>query len=105
MHYAGQLPRQVPVVGLHLIMILVLVLLYQTLVHRQCLAARVRELPADGKTGTEKTGGLSQRPKSCSWSSKPRQGWNPQYLNTSLSCLTLLSGNFLAPLSLRKALA
>lgn len=51
MHYAGQLPCQVPVVGLHLIMILVLVLLYQALVHRQCLAARVHELPADRKTG------------------------------------------------------
>lgn len=51
MHYAGQLPRQVPVVGLHLIMILVLVLLYQALVHRQCLAARVHELPAHRKTG------------------------------------------------------
>lgn len=73
MHYAGQLPRQVPVVGLHLIVILVLVLLYQALVHRQRLAARVHELPADRKTGAYKTGGLSQRPKSCSWSSKAGQ--------------------------------
>lgn len=50
MHYAGQLPGQVPVIGLHLIMILMLVLLYQTLVHRQCLATSVHELPEDWKT-------------------------------------------------------
>lgn len=49
-HDCGQLPGQVPVVGLHLIMILLLVLLYQTLVHRQCLAAGVCELPVDSKT-------------------------------------------------------
>lgn len=50
MHYAGQLSGQVPVIGLHLIMILMLVLLYQTLVHRQCLATRIHELPEDWKT-------------------------------------------------------
>lgn len=49
-HDGGQLPGQVPVVGLHLIMILLLVLLYQTLVHRQGLAAGVCKLPADSKT-------------------------------------------------------
>lgn len=62
-HYAGQLPRQVPVVGLHLIMILVLVLLYQTLVHCQCLAARVHELPADRKTRIKKQAGWAKGPK------------------------------------------
>lgn len=46
MHDAGQLAGQVLVVGLHLIVILLLVLLYQALVHRQRLSAGVRELPA-----------------------------------------------------------
>lgn len=50
MHDAGQLPGQFPVVGLHLIVIFLLVLLYQTLVHRQRLAAGVGELPAHIKT-------------------------------------------------------
>lgn len=65
-HDAGQLPGQVPVVGLHLIVILLLVLLYQTLVHRQRLAAGVCKLPADTKTLVKKLS-LSQRPQSCSW--------------------------------------
>lgn len=52
-HDGGQLTGQVPVVGLHLIVVLLLVLLDQALVHRQRLAARVSELPARVKTKAE----------------------------------------------------
>lgn len=45
MHDVGQLPGQVPVVGLHLIVILLLVLFDQPLVHSQRLAAGVHKLP------------------------------------------------------------
>lgn len=55
-HDAGQLPGQVPVVGLHLIMVLLLVLLYQTLVHCQCLATGVHKLPADSKYTHQEAG-------------------------------------------------
>lgn len=52
-HDGGQLAGQVPVVGLHLIVVLLLVLLDQALVHRQRLAARVGEMPARVKTKAE----------------------------------------------------
>lgn len=51
MHDAGQLPRQVPVVGLHLVVILLLVLFDQPLVHAQRLTAGVHELPGEGCGG------------------------------------------------------
>lgn len=45
-HDGGQLSGQVPVVGLHLIMVLLLVLLYQALIHTQGLTTGVHKLPA-----------------------------------------------------------
>lgn len=69
-HDAGQLPGQVPVVGLHLIVILLLVLLYQTLVDRQRQAAGIRKLPADIRRLLKKRS-LSQRPQSHSWKGNP----------------------------------
>ena len=47
-HDVWQLPGQVPVVGLHLVMVLLLVLLDQPLVHSQPLTAGVHELPDEG---------------------------------------------------------
>lgn len=54
-HDAGQLPGQVPVVGLHLIMILLLVLFDQALVHSQPLTAGVHELPVEKRDGVQKS--------------------------------------------------
>lgn len=45
MHDVGQLPGEVPVVGLHLVMIFLLVFLDQPLVHSQRLTTGVHELP------------------------------------------------------------
>lgn len=47
MHDVRQLPGQVPVVGFHLIMILLLVFFDQPLVHSQRLAAGVHKLPEE----------------------------------------------------------
>lgn len=49
MHDVRQLPGQVPVVGLHLVMILLLVLFDQSLVHCQRLTAGVHKLPEEGE--------------------------------------------------------
>ena len=51
-HDAGQLPGQVPVAGLHLVVVLLLVLLDQPLVHPQGLPTGVHKLP-ELKTGSE----------------------------------------------------
>lgn len=48
MHDDGQLSGEVPVVGLHLIVIFLLVLFDQPLVHSQPLTAGVHELPDEG---------------------------------------------------------
>lgn len=45
-HDGRQLSGQVSVVGLHFIMILLLVLFYQTLIHTQALTTGVHKLPA-----------------------------------------------------------
>lgn len=46
MHDVGQLPRQVPVVGFHLVVVLLLILFDQALVDTQRLTAGVYKLPA-----------------------------------------------------------
>lgn len=46
-HDVWQLPGQVPVVGLHLIMILLLILFDEPLVHSQRLTAGIHKLPAE----------------------------------------------------------
>lgn len=46
-HDDGQLPGQVSVVGLHLVMILLLVLLDETLIDAQAVAAGLHEIPVD----------------------------------------------------------
>lgn len=75
MHDVGQLPGQVPVVGLHLIMILLLVLFDQALVHSQALTAGVHELPVEKRDGVQKSerDADSGEPSSCAEDIKPTE--------------------------------
>lgn len=100
MHDDGQLSGEVPVVGLHLIVIFLLVLFDQPLVDAQAVAARLHKMPAQKQDCVLRCDEA--------WSTFAHTLWAvgiSSHLKTSFSCLTLLSGYFLALASSRKARA